>query len=103
MLSRVVLAIAFIIIWILVILPITPQLFDTIMNHIDQSNVPLELQFELKTPKLVYDNATNTTTTVWESQPYIIDFKPAIGILLLLVFYIAPPYTAIKILLKRRW
>lgn len=103
MISRVLLAIGFLIIWFLAILPITPMIYDAIISAIDNSDVPLEFSYTVKYPKTVYDNSTNTTKVVWVEEPRVINFKPAIYILLLIVLYLAPPFVALKIMIKRRW
>lgn len=96
MLNRVLMALAFFIIWVLVILPLTPQLFSMIMSYIEESNVPFELQYEVKTPRL------ENNETVWDTKVYVINFKPMISILLLIILYIAPFFMVLKILV-RRW
>ena len=98
MISKVVLAIGFIVIWYIVVLPLSPQLLSSITNMIENSGVPLELTYTVSTPKIVYDNETHTNKTVWVEQPYKINFKPVIYILLIITFYIGPLIGVYKIL-----
>lgn len=105
MIRRMALAIVFLIIWFLVILPITPYLYSSIMSYVDSSNIPLEFSYTMKTPIMIRDNQTNLTKIIYNESVQKVDFKPAIGVALLIVLYLTPIYSVYKIMTggRRRW